>query len=168
MLYHPSPSSSARAQWDPNTSQAFTSALFLCCNKSFNLKRLVIPSLCRGVPREEVADEQERLKTAHKVHRGWMLQRQRQDRESPEAANSLPQRVFHLSASFPGLIHQLLASQATVPHPSPGTACCFSNFSQQFTPNIPHKYFFPFQKALGKHMRGSREAKSKQIQGTSI
>lgn len=41
-------------------------------------------------------------------------------------------------------------------------------FSLQFVPNIPHKYFFPLQKALGKHKGGSREMKSKQIQGTSM
>lgn len=109
-----------------------------------------------------MADEQKRLQRAH---RSWMLQKQSQDRESAEAANSLSQSVFHLSASFLGLTHQLLASQATVLNPSPVIACCFSNFSQISPPNIPHKHPFPLQKVLGKHMRESRQTKSKQKTG---
>lgn len=106
-----------------------------------------------------MADEQKRLQRAH---RSWILQKQNQDSESPEAANSLPQSVFHLSASFPGGTHQLLASQAMVLNPFPGIACYSSNLSQLFPPNVPHKHPFPLQKALGKHMRESRETKSKQ------
>ena len=101
-----------------------------------------------------MADGQKRLQRAH---RHWRLQKQSQDRESPEAENSLPQSVFHLSASFPGLLHQLLASQAMDLNPLPGIACCCSNFSQLFPPNTPHKYPFALQKALRKYMRQSRE-----------
>lgn len=49
--------------------------------------------------------------------------------------------------------------------PLPGVAYCSSNISQLFPPNIPHKHPFPLQKALGKHMRESRETNSKQKTG---
>lgn len=66
---------------------------------------------------EEVGDEQKGL---HRACRGWELQQHSHGRESPQAANSLPQSVFHLSASFSGLIYQqLLASTLSFSFPSP-------------------------------------------------
>lgn len=98
-----------------------------------------------------------------RAHRGRKLQKQSQNRESSEAANSLPQNDFHLSCFFtwshlPASCIPSRGSQSLAWH----LASCSVSLSQHFPPNIPHKHPFPLQKALGKHVRKSSETKSKQ------